>query len=197
MKGKKLWISLFLLYWFIVYGLSFLNKDELNSKVSEVIPTRYRMFAPVTKTNFDIEYVFYYKGKEQKKLMFSEYLREEYEKSILYNKRSFIKEKIYQGNVKILDFHYQETLYQEKYQNKPNDFEQRLNEIPVLNYTLQSLGNFPLLYLKENPEIKSDSVQFSVYRAPMVLPFKTEYDNDFTYEIGPKYFLTQFLLLKS
>lgn len=190
MKSKKLWISLFLLYWFIVYGLSFLNNEYLNSQVVELIPTRYRMFAPVTKTNFDVEYVFYHKGNEQKKMMFSEYIREEYDKSILLNKTSFIKDKLYQGNIKVLDFNFQEALYNEKYQNIPNDFEQRVQENPLLIYTLRSLTNFPKLYLKENPNLKSDSIKLSVYRAPMVIPFDTNYDDDYTYKIGAKYFFT-------
>lgn len=195
MKAKKIGVLLFVMYWLIVYGLSFYDNETLNAKLREIIPTSYKMFAPATKTNYDVEYVFYKDGQQKKQLVFSDYIDAEYKKSILTDKTSFIKDKLYQGNLKILDFNYQQALYAEKYMEKPNDFEERIVSNPLLIKTIQNLRSFPKLYLKENSNLHADSVSISVYRKPMVLPYDLKYSDDFTYHLGEMYFFKTYTLL--
>jgi|26BtaG_2_1085354.scaffolds.fasta_scaffold00010_65 hypothetical protein len=195
MKAKKIGVLLFVIYWFIVYGLSFYDNESLNAQLREIIPTSYKMFAPATKTHYDVEYRFYKNGKQMKQLVFSDYLAAEYKKSILKDKTSFIKEKLYQGNLKVLDFNYQQAVYAEKYKEKPNDFEERIVSNPLLTKTLQNLRNFPKLYLKENPNLEADSVVIFVHRKPMILSYTPEYKDDFTYHLGEMCFFKTYTLL--
>ena len=194
-KAKKIGVLLFVMYWITVYALSFYDNDSLNSKLSQIIPTSYKMFAPATKTIYDVEFVFYKQGQRIEQLHFSDYIEAEYKKSILKDKTSFIKDKLYQGNLKVLDFNFQQALYAEKYKEKPNDFDQRLSSNPLLIKTVQNLKNFSKLYLNENPDLKADSVVILAHRKPMVLPYNLEYRDDFTYHLGEMYFFKTYTLL--
>ena len=195
MKAKKIGGVLFVMYWISVYGLSFYDNESLNAQLREIIPTSYKMFAPATKTNYDVEYVFYKDGQPKKQLVFSDYIDAEYKKSILKDKTSFIKDKLYQGNLKVLDFNYQQALYAEKYMEKTNDFERRIVSNPILIKTIQNLQNFPKLYLNENPDLKADSVVIFVHRKPMILSYTPEYKDDFTYHLGEMCFFKTYTLL--
>ena len=185
MKPERLLFILFALYWVIVYGVTFFAEDNLKSQFRDTIPTGYRMFAPATDTNYDVSYAFYRNGKLTEEFLISDYL--EKKKSIV-SKSNFVEERLFLGLVKTLDFHYQTALYDEKYKQKENDFEQKLKTHKELIPIVQNLKNFPKVYLKENPKMKADSVSISVMRKPMVLPFDKEYKDDFTYFIGEKIF---------
>ena len=188
MKPERLLFTLFALYWAGVYGVTFFAGDHFKTQIKEWIPTGYRMFAPVTNTNYDVAYEFYEKGELKGKFLISNYLEKENEKSIFQSKSYFVKERLYLGWMKTLDFHYQTSLYNELYKGKENDFDKKLKTHKELIPIVQNLKNFPKVYLKENPNIKADSVSISVMRKPMVLPFDKEYKDDFTYFIGEKVF---------
>ncbi len=188
MKPKRLLFALFLLYWAVVYGVTFFAGSNLKSQFRDSIPTGYRMFAPVTDTNYDVIYEFYSDGKLRKRLILSEYIASEYDNSIFQNKSAFVKDRLYLGLMKTLDFHYQKSLYDELYKGKENDFAQKLLSEPELLPLVKNLEKFPILYLLENPEIKTDSFSVSVWRAPMILPFDKSYNRDFTYKVGKKVF---------
>lgn len=188
MKPKRLLLTLFLLYWAVVYGVTFCAGENLKSQFRDSIPTGYRMFAPVTDTNYDVFYEFYADGKLTEKIILSEYIAAEYDKSIFQNKTAFVKDRLYLGLMKTMDYHYQKSLYDELYKGKENNFAQKLLSDPELIPLVKNLEKFPKLYLLEHPEIKADSFSVSVWRAPMILPFDKSYDKDFTYKVGKKVF---------
>ncbi len=196
MKPKRLLFALFLLYWAVVYGVTFFTGNNFKSQFRDSIPTGYRMFAPVTNTNFDVSYEFYTDGNLIRQIQLSDYISNEYQKSIFQQKSAFIKDRLYLGFLKTLDFYYQKTLYDELYKGKENDFETQIRTNRELIRIVENLENFPKLYLLENPDLKSDSISVSVRRKPMVLPFAPEYNRDFTYKIGAKTFFQTSLNLQ-
>lgn len=190
MNPKRLLFTLFLLYWAGVYGVTFFAGDNLKSSFRDTIPTGYRMFAPVTDTNYDVSYEFFRDGELIREIKFSEYIHKEYDKPFYQNKSAYVKEKLYSGSLKILDFRYQKSLYDEVYRNKKNDFDSLTVSSKELMGIIDNLKNFPKLYLAENPEIFADSVWISASRKPMILPFDSLYKGAFTYRIGNKIFFT-------
>lgn len=196
MKPERLLFILFLLYWAGVYGVTFFAGDHFKHQFRDTIPTGYRMFAPVTNTNYDAYYEFYSEGELKEKFFISDYLKKQNEKSVVFKKSNFVKERLFGGLIKKLDYHYQKSLYDELYKQKENDFEKQVLTNRELIPILENLKKFPSLYLLENPEIKADSVSISVQRKPMILPFATDYNADFAYKIGEKTFFQTSLNLK-
>lgn len=190
MNPKRLFFTLFLLYWAGVYGVTFFAGENFKIRLRETIPTGYRMFAPVTNTNYEVFYEFFLNEKLVDTLQLSEYINKEYEKSFYLNKSAYVKDELFQGSLKILDYRYQKALYEEIYEKKPNGFEKQTTSDAELSKIIESLKNFSKVYLSENPEIKSDSVVISVLRSPMILPFAPGYEGDFTYIVGKKIFYT-------
>ncbi len=197
MKPERLLFTLFLLYWAVVYGVTFFAGNNFKSQFRESIPTGYRMFAPVTNTNYDVYYEFYSDEKLKEKFCISDYIEKQNEKSFVFKKSNFVKERLFGGLIKKLDYHYQKSLYAELYKQKENDFEKQVHTNRELIPIVENLKKFPQLYLLENPEIKADSVSISVMRKPMVLPFSPDYNADFTYKIGEKtFFQTSLIIIK-
>ena len=192
MNPKRLLFTLFLLYWVGVYGVTFFAGKNLKSQFRDSIPTGYRMFAPVTNTQYDAVYKFYLNNEAVKEIKLSDYVNSQYEKPIYLNKTAYVKDKLFQGSLKVLDFRYQKSLYDELYRNKENDFEAQTLHNPELSKIITNLKNFSQYYLNENPEIKADSVVISVSRSPFILPFAPEYKDDFTHKVGKKIFYTTF-----
>lgn len=195
MKPKRLLFTLFLLYWAGVYGVTFFGSDHFKSQFRDRIPTGYRMFAPVTNTQYDIYYEFFAGGELKTKFLISDYLEKQNERFILYKKSNFVRERLFGGLIKKLDYHYQKSLYDEMYKQKNNDFEKQVLTNRELVPIIENLKNFSRLYLLENPEILADSVSISVLRKPMVLPFCQDYKDDFTYKIGERTFFQTSLIL--
>jgi len=196
MKPQRLLFTLFVLYWAGVYGVTFFAGNSFKSKFRDTIPTGYRMFAPVTNTNYDVYYEFYSGGELKEKFFISDYLKRQNEKSVVFKKSNFVKERLYGGLIKTLDYHYQKSLYDELYKQKENDFEKQVLINRELIPIVENLKQFPQLYLLENPEIEADSISISVLRKPMILPFAPDYKDDFTYKIGEKTFFQTSLNLK-
>lgn len=188
MKPERLLFTLFLLYWAGVYGVTFFGSDHFKSQFRDTIPTGYRMFAPVTNTHYDVYYEFYSGGKLKEKFFISGYLEKQNEKSVFFKKSNFVRERLFGGLIKKLDYHYQKSLYDELYKQKENDFEKQVLINRELGPIVENLKNFSRLYLLENPGIIADSVSISVLRKPMVLPFEQDYKDDFTYKVGEKTF---------
>ncbi len=195
MKPKRLLFTLFLLYWAGVYGVTFFAGNQLKTQFRETIPTGYRMFAPVTNTNYDVYYEFYAEGELKGKFYISDFIEKENEKSVIFKKSAFVKERLFGGLIKKLDYNYQKSLYNELYKQKVNDFEKQVLTNQELIPIVENLKNFPQLYLLENPEIKADSVSISVMRKPMVIPYAPDYGDDFTYKVGEKTFFQTSLII--
>lgn len=190
MNPKRLLFTLFLLYWAGVYGVTFFAGDNLKKRFRETIPTGYRMFAPVTDTRYDVSYEFSLNSETVRKVELSDYINAQYDTPFYLHKSAYVKDKLFQGSLKVLDFRYQQTLYEELYRNKTNDFEVQTVSNPELSKIIANLKNFSKLYLLENPEIRADSVNISVYRSPVILPFAPDYKDDFTHKVGEKIFYT-------
>lgn len=190
MKPKRLLFTLFVLYWVAVYGVTFFISNSYKKQLKGLIPTGYKMYAPITNTNFDIQYDFYKNNVLVDTLKFSRYIQKEYDKGIFWHKSSFAKSKLYEGSLKVLDFHYQTTHYQNRYNHKNLDWDSVVFNTPILQEIDLNLQNFAKLYGTEHPELKFDSVVITVYRYPMILTFNPEFRNDFTYEVGERIFYT-------
>jgi hypothetical protein len=184
MKPKRLLFALFVLYWIGVYGVTFFLGDQSKEKFKGLIPTGYKMYAPITNTRYDIQYEFFLQGEKRKSIWFSDYIQEEYDKGIFSHKTSFAKTKLYEGSLKILDFQYQSALYKKRYKKEEIDVNPYLMANSRIQKIDQNLKNFAQLYLHENSDLKTDSVSISVYRYPMILAFQPDFRNDFTYELG-------------
>lgn len=195
MKSKRLLFILFLVYWVVVYGVSFISNQQIKDFFKETIPTGYRMFVPMTKTNFDVQYKFYQKGMLIKEVALSDYLKKEYNKSLFNNKVAYIKDKLYFGSIKILDFKYQNSLYNEHYLGGENNFKKLIETDQELVDIIESLKVFPKLYLSENKDIISDSISISVNRFPIILDFDERYEGDFTYKAGEGEFYKAYIKL--
>lgn len=184
MKPKRLLFALFILYWVGVYGVTFFLSDNSKNKFKGLIPTGYKMYAPITNTNFDVHYHFFRNKELVDSVQISQYIEEEYDKGIFWNKTAFAKSKLYQGSLKVLDYHYQTALYRKRYKKENIHLDSLLFEYPKLQKVDQDLKNFAKLYRTEHPTLKFDSASISVYRYPMILAFQPDFRGDFTYELG-------------
>jgi len=184
MKPNKLLLTLFVLYWTVVYGASFIAPKSFKNRFKEFFPTAYRMYAPSTTTNYEAVYDFFLNGEIIRTLNLSERLEKERKDSIWDDKRVFVKRRIYLESLKAFDYDYQMGLYKELKDKVPNDFEKRVETDPYLSKIAQSLRNYVKLYAEENPDFKFDSVRISAVRIPTVIAFAPDYKGDFTYKAG-------------
>lgn len=184
MKPKRLLFALFVLYWIGVYGVTFFYGEQSKTFYKGLIPSGYKMYAPITNTLYDVRYEFYKEDLLVENILLSDYIKEEYDKGILNNKTSFSKSKLYEGSLKVFDFQYQTALYKKRYKNDSIELDSHLMSSSRMVEIDRNLKNFSQLYLQEEPNLKSDSVSISVYRKPMILPFQPDFKADFTYELG-------------
>jgi hypothetical protein len=184
MKPKRLLFALFILYWVGVYGVTFFLSDNFKNKFKGLVPTGYKMYAPITNTNFDVHYHFYRNKELVDSVRISHYIAEEYDKGILWNKTAFAKSKLYAGSLKVLDFHYQTALYRKRYKKVNINLDSLIIGNSKLQKIDQDLKNFAKFYRVENPSLKFDSASISVFRYPTILAFQPDFHNDFTYELG-------------
>lgn len=184
MKSKSLLFTLFVLFWTMVYGVSFFGGSKLKTLFGGLIPTGYKMYAPPTTTNYDVAFTFFLNNEEVEHIRLSEYLKKENEKPFYHDKTAFVKERLFLHSIKDLDFAYQSALYDSLYKNKENDFEVQLLESESLKLVQKSFSNFAQLYLYENPDLNADQVKVEVHRYPIEIPWNLEYDRDFTYTAG-------------
>lgn len=195
MKPKRLLFALFVLYWIGVYGVTFFYDGISIGLFNGMIPSAYKMYAPVTNTHYDVHYDFYLSGQKVKSILLSEYIHSDESKGIFQDKTNFAKSKVYEGPLKVLDFEFQSALYKKRYKKDSLDLNEHLLNQPKIQRIEKNLQNFAKLYLAENPNFKSDSVSISVRRDPMILAFQPDFKNDFTYEIGKGvFFKTQLIL---
>lgn len=184
MKTKNLLLALFVIYWTIVYGASFITPRNFKEKYKPFFPTGYKMYAPPTTTNYDVVYDFYYKGKNTKTINLWNKLEEERKNLIWNDKNVFIKRRLYLESIKSFDFDYQMGMYKQLTEKIPNDFQKRIEDSRYLSQIAQSFRNYAKLYSFENPEDKFDSVKISVVREPIILVFDSTNKRDFTYLSG-------------
>lgn len=184
MKPKRLLLALFVLYWVGVFGVTFFADAKSKQIFKGLIPSAYKMYAPVTNTLYTVQYDFYLSNELVKSVDLSEYIQSDQSKGIFQNKTNFAKSKVYEGPLKILDFEFQSALYTKRYKNDRIDLNEYLLNQSKIQKIEKNLQNFAKLYRKENPNLQTDSVSISVKREPMILAFNPNFRNDFTYEIG-------------
>lgn len=183
MNAKKLLFTLFVLYWIMVYGVSFFASKGTKERYRNFFPTGYRMYTPATNTHYEVDYTFYKEGEAVEELRFSEFMRREKEKGRLLKTR-FVEDRLFSGFLKTLDHHYQMELFTEKVKKGENRFETLTREHPELQMIIGGVENFAKYYISVNPDLRADSVHIKVSRAPMILPFDPEYKGNFTYYAG-------------
>lgn len=183
MNTKKLLFTLFILYWIMVYGVSFFASKDTKERYRNLFPTGYRMYTPATNTHYEVDYTFYKGGEAVGDVRFSEFMLKEKEEGRLLKTR-FVEDRLFSGFLKTLDHHYQMELYKEKVENRENNFDELSRTHPQLQMILGGVKNFPKFYLSKNPDIQADSVSILISRYPMILPFDPEYIDNFTYYAG-------------
>lgn len=188
MKSKSSVLALFFLFWTAMFGLSFFdNSSKLKSFLGYSGKLGYRMYAPPTTTNYEVNLHFYRDGDFLHSLKLSEYLLNETHQSILKDKESFVKRKIFLESMKRFDFEYQMMVYEDRKNKTQTDFDELIEQKPVLSRTVEALGNLGRLCNREMNGL-ADSVWVEVERHPIVVEFAPERQNDFTYVVGERVF---------
>lgn len=193
MNFRKLLLALFVLYWALVYGASFILPKSVQKKFSPFAPPAYRMYVPATTTNYDVMYEFYANGEVSHKVLMSEELASEKEVSLLHDKAVFIKRRLYLESLKSFDYEYQMSLHQSLEKKTANDFEEKVRSNEALGRIADNLKNYVGLYTSVQTELRFDSVKISAYRKPIVLAFDTDYKESFTYTAGEGVFYETWL----
>lgn len=186
MKIKNLLFILFAIYWLMVYGAGFFSSDNFRDKYKNnfLFPVAYKMYAPPTTTNYNVFYDFYHSGRLVREINLWDEFKSERKSSFPFDKKTFIKRRLYLESLKRPDFVFQQFLYDKKYKGEEFDFNERIESSDYLKGAINNLSNFINLYADENPELIFDSVVISAKRSPIVISFKPEYRKGFTYEAG-------------
>lgn len=199
MNYKKLLFVLFIVYWTIAFGVALFFKDAKvqirDSAFRYFIPFGYNMFVPVTQTNFDVTYRFYKDGNEISEISSVDYLNPKTKHGLLKHKKLFLEKMLYFYRIPDLDFAFLESDYKHKYFHADFDLDEKIKEDLYLKKITEKLQKFPTHFLAENPEIKYvDSIYFTIRRTPTILPFETEYKNNYTFYVGDTIFFESGIL---
>lgn len=198
MKTKGLLFTLFILYWVAVFGVALfsseLRQEFRKTSLSNFVPFGYSMFTPMTKTNFDVKYEFFKNGKSIEIVSLDNYLENQFDKGLIYNKSSSVKANIYFVQIYQLDLAFQKNHYAKSNHTSTESFDDVINMDGNLKAIAENIQNFSKLYMKEN-SISADSVLISVERKPMILPFNPNYKGDYTYHVAETVFYRKKLIL--
>src|SRR5690606_23584865 len=182
-----------------VAGIAFFSFDFRyqfrKTQLSNFVPFGYSMFTPMTKTNFDVSYEFFQDGNSFRTVSMQDYLNKESAKGITNVKSKSLKSQIYFEQLYQLDLAYQKYHYAKYQKAKKQNFDSIIVQDELLKTITLNLKNFAKLYQTEN-SFSADSVQISVKRSPMVLPYNPDYKGDYTYLAGKGIFYETKLNLK-
>ncbi|HUH35690.1 MAG TPA: hypothetical protein VL022_07665 [Moheibacter sp.] len=195
MKTKSLLLLLFVTFWTIIYGVSFFGSNTLKAAFRGFIPTGYKMYAPPTKTNYDVVFTYCSKGEIIDQVHLSTYINEAQQQSMLHQKAAFVKERLFLYSMRTWDVDVQKALYQAMYLNGENDFEKEWNDSERLVAIRQSLLNFSQIYWTEKAEVEKewDQLKIEATRHPIVIKYAPDYQKDFTYTVGEKVFYQEMI----